>query len=190
LIAVTRRRDVADTWTGWWLTTGTAGAAPDEAMIRIYWNCGPDAVGELVRGLTALLEGLEVPYTFKCPIHPFLFRRTDSVVLYLGRVAWEEVKPWIRDVHSRLGERLRPAVPPLTLRLGAGIAVAEDPGNAESFGQSRAAAVAAGLVRLLPGPLPDDDAVLSTIGGALEAHGISVSRPYLNAGAVEHVLSW
>jgi hypothetical protein len=70
-------------------------------------------------------------------------------------------------------------VPPLTRVLGRGVAVAEDPGDGRSFGESRCAAVAAGIATLLPDRLADDDdAVAEALGASLAAAGISPSRPY------------
>ena len=74
-------------------------------------------------------------------------------------------------------------MPPLTLRLGRGAAAAEDPGDGESFGQSRVRAVAAGLTAAAARGLADDLEVLAVVLDRLRAHGISPERPHLRAGS-------
>jgi hypothetical protein len=181
-LAVTARRDWIDADGGWWVTSAAAGPA-GAAMARIYWNCPPPSAAALVAGITGALEPLRLPYTLKCPLADELFDRTEPVVLYLGFAEWAAAKQELRAVHAALAAQLRPAIPPLTLRLGPGAAAAEDPADGRSFGQSRAAAVADGLVRAAERRLDDEAATLAVVAEQLAAHDISPARPYLRAGS-------
>jgi hypothetical protein len=189
-LAVSARRDLVDEAAGWWQTAGTAGAATAPPLVRLYWNGAPAVAAELTRGVTGALERARVPYTMKCPLNPSLFARDDPIVVYLERAAWRQAGPALREVHRALAPFLRPRVPPLTLRLGRGVAFAEDPADGRSFGQSRSAAVAAGLVALLPAPAADRQ-VLAALRASLLAHGISAVRPYLGTDSpADETASW
>jgi HopA1 effector protein family len=189
-LAVTARRDWIDAGSAWWVTSAAAGPAP-AAMARVYWNCPSQSAAALVAGITGALEAARLPYTLKCPLADELFDRTEPVVLYLGFAEWAAAKPALRAVHASLAAQLRPAVPPLTLRLGPGAAAAEDPADGRSFGQSRAAAVADGLVRAAQRQLSDDDAAIAVVAEGLAAHDISPARPYLRAGSPpDRVTAW
>ncbi len=181
-LAVTGRRDWTDAESGWWVTSAAAGPAP-AAMARVYWNCPPESAAGLVAGVTDALEALELTYTLKCPLVEELFDRVEPVVLYLGFAEWAVAKGALRRVHASLAGQLRPSVPPLTLRLGSGATAAEDPADGRSFGQSRAAAVADGLLLAAEQNLSDEAAMLAVVAERLAAHDISPGRPYLQSGS-------
>ena len=192
-LALSARRDVVDGPGGWWLATGSAGAPRGTPLVRVYWNGGADIAAELVRRLTEALEDEGHAYTLKCPPSASLFDRVDPVVLYVDHGTWSRAKSALRAVHASIEPSLRPGTPPLTRRLGRGVAVAEDPGGSRSFGQSRAAALAAGLTALLPLGPADDDAVVDALATALAARGISPTRPHVGVGSVhagDEVWSW
>ncbi|MCU1356261.1 MAG: hypothetical protein JWM89_1679 [Acidimicrobiales bacterium] len=176
-LAVSRRRDVVN-GDGWWVTSASIGPAPERDLVRVYWNCPVVTAPSLVGLVTELMEGSNEPYTLKCPVAGALFDRVDSCVLYLGLEAWRATQAGLRHIHDRLSHRLRPTIPPLTLALGPGAALAEDPGNGQSFGQSRVHAVADGLLTAASRGVVDDAAVLDVVTERLLANGIDPVRPY------------
>jgi hypothetical protein len=182
-LAMSGRRDVVDGPNGWWMTMGSAGPPRGAPLVRVYWNGGADIVAELTRRITGLLEDGGHAYSMKCPSAAPLFERVDSIVVYLDRPTWSRARSGLRAVHASLETALHPQTPPLTRRLGRGVAVAEDPGGGRSFGQSRAIALASGLMRLLPDRLADEGAVVEVLAAALAAHRISPTRPYLGAAS-------
>lgn len=173
----------ADPESGWWTTWGARGPAP-AAMARVYWNCPPAAGPGLVAALVDVASRAAIPYSLKCPLHPSLFGRVDALVLYLPREAWPLVRLQLRSVHDRFAARLRPAVPPLALALGRGAALAEDPEDGRSFGESRADAVAEGALRAAEAaPGGDDERVLACVLRGLSARGIRPAHPHLRTGS-------
>jgi hypothetical protein len=158
-------------------------------MLRIYWNCGPDAVAMLVRGLTTALEDSALPYTLKCPAQVSLFGRRDSVVLYIAHDAWTFVKGDLKDVHQEIADQLSAPTPPMTLMLGRGVALAEDPGNGHSFGETMAWAAADGVLAVLTAGLVDVERVLDTLTTQLPANGVSPVRPFHRADSPEDEVS-
>ena len=182
-LAVTMRKDCLDPTAGWWVTWGADQAIDVASQVRLYWNCGPDAVGLLVRHVTAFFEDGGLPYSMKCPSEAALFDRLDPVVLYLSADVWRRARSGLRAVHGAVAARLRPAVPPLTLRLGRGASVAEDPLDGRSFGQSRADAVAEGTLQALEARVTSAEAAVDWLAGALQARGVSPLRPHLRAAS-------
>jgi len=179
-LAVTKRRDVTEPQDGWWLTWGASGPALTTSMLRVYWNSGAEGVVALVRAITTVLEDLDLPYTMKCPADTALFGRADALVLYLAPDVWRAAKAGLRGAYERTAAHIRPAAPPLTLRLAGGVALAEDPANGSSFGQSRAWAVAEGVLEVLAAGLVATEDIIATLAASLRAHGISPARPYLS----------
>jgi hypothetical protein len=186
-LAIAFRRDSIDEAGAWWMTW----RGSPSPLVRIYWNAGPDVVARLVRGVTSVLEDAGAEYMMKCPTLPALFARADGIVLYLAAGGWPVVRGALRDVHAGLASRLRPDVPPLTLRLGAGVAAAEDPEDGRSFGQSRSDAVAAGALQIIEEGLAEHEDRLACLTDALAASGIDPERPYLRPGSNADALeSW
>jgi hypothetical protein len=189
-IAVTMRRDSSDQ-NGWWLTWSAAGPAPANGMLRMYWNVSPADVAPLVRGITTVLEDAQLPYTMKCPSAPTLFGRCDGFVVYLTSDGWSTVKSGLREVHEKLAARLAEPTPPLTLRLGRGVALAQDPGNGRSFGETMSWAVAEGVLAVLADGSSAGEDSLAVMVPRLAAAGIDIDRPYLcGGGAPESLMSW
>ena len=189
-LAISRRRDVLNS-DGWWVTSASTGSAPERDLVRVYWNCPVTAAPSLVGALTELLEESGEPYTLKCPAAAQLFDRVDACVLYVGIESWMMMRRALRDVHDRLAHRLRPAVPPLTLAMGPGAALAEDPANGQSFGQNRVHAVADGLLTAASRGIVDDAGVLEVVADRLLANGVDPVRPYQGVGSPpDRLVSW
>ena len=148
-------------------------------MVRVYWNCPSATAPALVAGLTEVGERHRIRYTLKCPSASHWFARVEPVVFYLGVPEWAVVKPALRGLHAQFAERLRPNVPPLTLPLGRGVALAEDPGDGRSFGESRASGVADGITVAAALGVASEESTVAVIAGRLPAHDISIDRPYL-----------
>ena len=184
-LAVILRRDAPLPQDGWWVTWGAAGPAPDEGMLRLYWNCGPSAVAALVHGITSAAEDARVRYTLKCPSSPSLFGRKDGVVFYLATEDWPRVAPALCQVHRRLADWLGEGTPPMTFRLGRGAGLAEDPANGHSFGQTMSWAVATGILASIALDPEDIEARLAMMAECLQAAGISPTRPYARSIPLE-----
>lgn len=187
LLDIVTRRDTPLPLDGWWQAWAATGPAPTLPMLRIYWNSGLDAAASLVRAITTVLEARGFSYTMKCPSQPELFGRRDSIVLYLSPAVWTHVKAELRDAHSRVAPLLRPSTPPFTLWLGRGVALAQDPGNGYSFGETMAWAVADGVLSAHAAGLHNEDEWLSRMAERLIANGVSPLHPYRGA---EEVASW
>jgi hypothetical protein len=182
VVAATTRRDQLEVGTGWWYTYGRGDVTSGAPMVRIYWNCPADVAPDLVAAITTVVDDCAIPYSMKCPSTAEGYARVDPFVVYLLREDWGAIRAALRDVHSTIATRLRMPHPRLALPLGRGVALAEDPSDGQSFGQSRAVALADGALAAMAAGVRDDDAVLAVLTRHLSMHGVLPARPHLRRG--------
>jgi HopA1 effector protein family len=135
---------------------------PQGALVRVYLSVALPALPQVLRRLVPMLvqasvkateqgpnpgsalarPGPVLSWSLKCPSQAVGYGRVDSLVLYLERAQWPQTQRLIADLVDPLAPWLRDATPPLTQRLGRGVAFAQDPQNSQSFGQSRCLALA------------------------------------------------
>lgn len=187
LLSVTCRQDQADEESGWWYTwSSEAGQpAPDTPLLRLYWHAQVEGIMPIIAAITAALEPMALPYLLKCPVRQALFGRQDALVLYLPLDTWMTLKARLRQAHAGVAQWLAPPVPPLTLRLGRGVAAAEDPGSSLSYGQSRTIAVAEGIRAIRSMVQPSHGQILDQFALALRRHRIDPAHPYQHIGSLE-----
>ncbi|MGC9500007.1 lanthionine synthetase LanC family protein [Streptomyces sp. WG7] len=168
---------------GYLLFLGDSGPRPRHAerVLRFYWNVTAEGAPELVAALTETLNTAAIPFEFKVrhTDQPWP-RRADPAVLYLSASHAEAAWPLLEDVRERVGPWLRPAAPALTLRLGRGLAAAEDPGHDTSFGMHRSRLVARGLVAAHRAGHDELPRRVGAVSDAFEEAGLSLHAPYLN----------
>lgn len=168
---------------GYLLFLGDSGPRPrhTERILRFYWNITAEGAPELVAALTEALNTAAVPFEFKVrhTDQPWP-RRADPAVLYLSAPHAEAAWPLLEDVRARVGPWLRPAAPALTLRLGRGLAAAEDPGHDTSFGMHRSRLIARGLVAAHRAGHDELPRRVGAVADAFGEAGLSLRAPYLN----------
>ena len=143
----------------------------DTGLLRFYWNVLPPHVPALVEQLTSVLNAFAVPFRFKCPANADAYPRRDAGVLYVNRLYSHLTLPLIARIHH--GLQLEPSVPLFTRQLAPGLGFAEDPGKGESFGMHRCRIVAEAMIAGEP------------LESLFERAGLSLTRPYLNAGSTD-----
>lgn len=151
-----------------------------EPTVRVYWNVCAAGAGPLVRSVTRRLNAADLAFHFKILDDPQGFRRADSAVLYLPAASWPRAASALRDVHTDVRVWLKPRTPLFTLRLAPGVAVAEDPGNRESFGMNRARLVAEALWDARASP---DEDVPAALAARFRREGVPPDRPWLREGS-------
>ena len=157
----------------------------DQNMIRFYWNIRDDGAIDLVREITQTLNHFQVPFSFKCLSNRASYFRTDAAVLFVGKRYHRITAELLIDVYPRVKKHLKPETPLFTKRLAPGLALAEEPGNGESFGMNRCRLLAEGIwnAYALQG-LQSAQARLQAVTEQFGNYGIAIDRPYLNAGSV------
>jgi hypothetical protein len=157
----------------------------DYGIVRFYWNVTADGVAPLVGAITPALNHFAIPFRFKCLYLPELFDRSDAAVLYVAKRHYRIVATMLQDVHRAVRPRLKSATPLFSKRLAYGLGLAEDPGTGESFGMSRCRLLAEAACRAHERGLYSAEARLEEAAGAFAATGLSLDRPYLNAGSFD-----
>jgi hypothetical protein len=154
-------------------------------LVRVYWHLDPAGAEALVRDVTRRFNRFQVPFRFKCLSYRELYDRFDSAVLFVGRRQWDITSLIVRELYETFKDRLKPETPLFAKRLAPGLALAEDPGNGESFGTSRCRLVAEGLWSAYARGLQTEAARIEDISAAFVRAGIAPDRPWLTSGSVD-----
>tara|TARA_Y100000385_G_C13088372_1_gene637502 strand:- start:921 stop:1967 length:1047 start_codon:yes stop_codon:yes gene_type:complete len=116
-------------------------------LIRFYFNIDPLYTHTLIDEITKTGNQYHLPFTFKCLDHPNYYKcRSDAFVLYIDKnhhyLAWKV----ILKLYPLIKNHLNDEVSLFSYKIKDGIGFAEDPGNNQSFGLTRSAAVASLLI--------------------------------------------
>ncbi|HST61090.1 MAG TPA: T3SS effector HopA1 family protein [Longimicrobium sp.] len=182
-ITVWRPRESATLQPGFYFVFGEAAWEDDVPLLRVYWNATPAGAPALTAALAGTLNRWGLPFRYKCLSRSGLYPRTDSAVLYVARRSWPLVRELVAQVHRTVAGGLDADVPLFARRLARGMAAAEDPGTGESFGMHRCRLVADGLWAAWRAGRTGTRERLAAVRDAFARAGVSVDRPWLNAGS-------
>jgi hypothetical protein len=157
----------------------------DFGVVRLYWNVTADGAPTLVGGITQALNRLAIPFRFKCLCFPNLFDRSDAAVLYVAKRHYRITAALLADVHRAVRPTLKTPTPLFAKPLADGLGLAEDPKTGESFGMSRCHLLAEAVCQAHERGLDAAEARLNAVAAAFAAAGLSLERPYLNAGSTD-----
>ncbi|MEM9061500.1 MAG: T3SS effector HopA1 family protein [Pseudomonadota bacterium] len=153
----------------------------DHALFRFYFNTTPQGAVALVAWVSQLLNAYSVPFRMKALTDPTHYTRADSAVLYVSRR--------FNGIVSRLllagkpeDAVLKPRVPLFTYPLAEGVGVADDPGNAESFGMQRCRLVAEAVLGLSATGQADTAARLQAVEDRFVQAGLNPDAPWRGTG--------
>lgn len=160
---------------GYYMVIGDNVAGRDNAasIVRIYWNVTGEGRVPLLQSLTRHLNALQRVFWFKVATGAES-ARCDQAVLYLYRRDLVAVWAVLQDVYRGIRGELRRAVPALTHRLAAGVGLAEDPANGESFGSDRCAL----LAQCIATQTVDNPDRVGAVATHFSRHGVDLARPY------------
>ena len=171
---------------GFWFAFGEtpADTLADARRIRIYWHIRPHAAPLLVEQLTRALNRFQLPFQLKCLAAPAHYWRRDSLaILYLSARYYALAHALLAEIHPAVAAHLAPEVPLFTRQLAPGVALAEDPGGVESFGQTRCRLVAEGLYNALARGRTSEEDRLEAVHIAFARAGIDLADPHRNSGS-------
>ncbi|HVX64977.1 MAG TPA: T3SS effector HopA1 family protein [Bryobacteraceae bacterium] len=159
---------------------------PGTQWLRFYWNVTPRGAILLTARATSVLNRLLVPFRLKVQFDTSL-RRRDAAVLYLPRGLWEHARAVMEPLSRELEASgdVCPDTPLFTRPLRPGIALAEDPQAGLSFGMHRSGLAARALVRGYDLGHAGEEALWLDLAAEFRAEGLSLERPYLNAGSTD-----
>jgi hypothetical protein len=116
-----------------------------DPIVRIYWHLTAPTSVEYIRLVSVKFNKECLPFRTKVLADPTAYYRADAGVLYIEWKHFSKACPIIREIYDAIKAELRPETPMFTKTLAPGLALAEDPSNGLSFGQSRCRAVARAL---------------------------------------------
>lgn len=184
-LAITELIEWIDEPTRYWCARSWI-AEPQQPLLRLYFSTRADHVGFVLQQVTETLDHLKLSYYLKCPVFASVYSRVDSLVVYLEAASWSRVEVEITAMSERLAAHLRNVTPPFTKKIAQGVALADDLGTKESFGESRCRALAPAVLTLLSDPRPTPEDALDLFAESLQATGIDPMQPWLNGVHDEH----
>ena len=180
----------ADRWSlspGFMLFNGERRLRPRAAGIRrtrLYLDLDVEDARRVIK-LCRRFNEARLPFTLKVAGHPDAYDRSDTVILFVERDDYMRASELLVEAAPGSGITPRPPVPAFTRRLAPGIAVADDPHVAESFGESRCRLLATGIARA-----QDSGGTLESRLGEVErtflADGVTLDSTHLEPGSAEY----
>ena len=159
----------------------TAGEFDDGGQtLRFYWNVSADGAPRLMEAITREFNRFQIAFQFKCGTQAAHYPRRDAAVLYLNRRYYAIAALLVERVHVRLRAWLNAGTPLFARRLADGLGFAEDPGD--SFGKHRCKILAEAMAATRGQPAEER---LQEVRRQFERRGLSLDRPWLNAGSVD-----
>ena len=152
---------------------------------RLYLDLDVDGARRVI-GLCRRFNEAGLPFTLKVAGLPEAYDRSDTVILFIGRDDYRRASELLIEEVTRSGLTPRPPVPAFTRRLAPGIAVADDPHVAESFGESRCRLLATGILRAHEAGQDAMESRLREIEKAFHAEGVALDCPHLEPGSAEY----
>ncbi|WP_437752168.1 T3SS effector HopA1 family protein [Sorangium sp. So ce1389] len=164
---------------------GESGDGPDttDGLVRFYWSLQVEAAARYMAVATRSLNGARIPFRTKVIADPGGYVRADAGVLYLERRHYAAARAVVAAIYEQVKDGLRPEVPRFTKKLADGLALAEDPADGMSFGQSRCKVVAEALWASFDGGASDPDVQIERLVAEVRQRGLDPMRPYLNQGS-------
>jgi hypothetical protein len=148
---------------------------------RVYFDLRQEGAVPFVREVTSRLNGAGLPFIAKVVDDPRCFDRRDAAVVYFDRRDRARALDSTDDLARSLAGFLDGGAPAMTLPLLPGVAFAEDPGGAESFGSHRCLLIADAAVTAAERGLRSLDERLRLVRERFAEAGTSLGAPYLGS---------
>lgn len=158
-------------------------AAALDTIVRIYWNLTAIGAAAFLTEATRLLNAAGLFFRAKVLNDPRAYGRCDAGVIYLHKHQYPAAANILAHTYRSVAVHMRPLTPLFTKVLAPGLALAEDPGGAESFGQHRSHLLAEGVVRAHELKARNEEAQFRVLCECYSKAGISLRHPYLNPGS-------
>lgn len=154
-------------------------------LARLYVHARAAEAPWLLAQLGGTLNRYRVPFQLKCLLDPAGYDRADPFVVYLARRHLPAALRLLAPLAGEIAKRLRPTVPLFAKPLLPGLSGADDPGTGESFGQSRCALLADGLLDAWRAGATGTQGKLDAVAARFRAAGLNPAAPHLNAGLAD-----
>jgi hypothetical protein len=168
------------TWSPLWTADLDHGRSGSSGLVRLDLSIAPPTALHVVAAVTERARGWEHPWRLDSvlpgPSPSSTAPVPESTVLYLPVPALVELRPEIEQLLVDLRPFLARDVPALTLRIGHGASLAQQPADGRSFGEHRCRLVAGAVLDTMRCHHREQvDRAISAFADA----GIDPERPYL-----------
>lgn len=154
-------------------------------IVRVYWNLSAAGVMALAYHTSREFEQSGLPFRLKVIEDPDQCWRADAGVMYLDANRWPEYARRIRSIYSNVEPWLRAQTPLFARRVARGLALAEDPGNGQSYGIHRSMLLAEALYHAFESGATDEGARADSVVEFLVSARYAPHRFHLNPGTLE-----
>jgi hypothetical protein len=150
------------------------------SLLRLYWNLSAEGAVHFMRTATRELNKGQVAFKLKILNDPAGYVRRDAAVLYIRIRDYHTARQILQSVYWEVADYLKPGIPMFTKQLAAGVGLAEDPGQGQSFGLHRCQLLADGMIRANEHNKKSVNQRLRVVEDRFAEGGISLERPFLN----------
>ncbi len=155
----------------------------DEDLVRLCWNLAAAGAVTFVARVTYALNQAGVPFVLELLDDPARYGDRAAADLLLARAHFATAIVLLRPLLRALAAHLSDGAPALTKPLARGLAVAEEPGRGERFGEHRCRLLAEAIVAASEQGLRTTDERLAVVRERFDAAAISLKTPYLQPGS-------
>jgi hypothetical protein len=156
---------------------------PADDLVLLCWNIAAAGAVTLVARVTYALNGAQLPFSLELPDNPARYGRRDTAVLLFARTDFAPAIKLLRPLLRALGPHLADGAPAFTKPLARGLALAEEPGNGQSFGEHRCQLLAEAVVTASEHGLRTIEQRLAVVRERFRSAGVSLDAPYLKPGS-------
>jgi hypothetical protein len=176
---------------GYYVAVGNAGGVEEQSVdrpnpnVEIYLNVSSAGAVALMSTITAPLNEMALPFTFKTWIDPSEYERYDTAVLTCKSLDYAVIQPLLQRVYRQYQEYFRNSIPIFTKFLAPGIGLVTWSAIDTCFGLDRCQLVADGLLAAKRQSQRFPDQRLAAICQQFAQAGIDWQQPYLSAQAID-----
>jgi hypothetical protein len=166
---------------GFYVAAGDHQFSPDSPLKldRFYLHVREEGAVAFIREATRRLNARALPFRAKVVDERGQFDRCDSALLFFERRDREHAQEATMEIQAALAGVIDAAIPALTRPLAPGLAFAEDPGGAESYGAHRCRLIAEAVISAHDRGIQGLDGRIEAVRQRFAAAGISLDTPYL-----------
>jgi hypothetical protein len=165
-------------WQAWSKQWTEEHARAGSELVRLHLTCAPHTSLHAIGLVTDRATSWGVPWRLVSTAATAAVPAPDATVLYLPVANLTDLRPALEELVHDLQPFLASAVPALTLRIGRGASLAQNPADGRSFGEHRCGLVARSVIE--GQQCPHREQVVRTLR-TFAAEGIDPKRPYLEA---------
>jgi hypothetical protein len=173
-------RSATDSWRTWGRHWSEGRSCRGQDLVRLFLACAPHTSLHAVSAVVAHARDWDAPWLLSSRALQQAVPRPDATVLYLPVDAVAELRDPLGRMLDQLDPFLASTVPALTLRVGRGASLGQNPADGRPFGAHRCSVIAA-AVHAHRDAAPAE--LYRRTLAALRAEGIDPHAPYRALGS-------